>query len=132
MDREIDLVLGTMYFGTRTDEATSYALLDRFVAGFGSALAPAVASRLLARMRAPRVSLSSREIEVLRLVADGRSNREIGELLFISEKTAGRHLSNIFVKLDVPSRAAATAGRSAAPCRCAPAPSCRCATTARP
>ena len=42
-----------------------------------------------------------------RLVADGRSNREIGELLFISEKTAGRHLSNIFVKLDVHNRAGA-------------------------
>jgi DNA-binding CsgD family transcriptional regulator len=51
------------------------------------------------------IGLSSRELEVLRLVADGRSNREIGELLFISEKTAGRHLSNIFVKLDVHSRA---------------------------
>lgn len=53
------------------------------------------------------VGLSSRELEVLRLVADGRSNREIGELLFISEKTAGRHLSNIFTKLDVHTRAEA-------------------------
>ena len=53
------------------------------------------------------IGLSSRELEVLRLVADGRSNREIGELLFISEKTAGRHLSNIFVKLDVHNRAGA-------------------------
>jgi DNA-binding CsgD family transcriptional regulator len=53
------------------------------------------------------VGLSSRELEVLRLVADGRSNREIGELLFISEKTAGRHVSNIFAKLDVHSRAQA-------------------------
>lgn len=53
------------------------------------------------------VGLSSRELEVLRLVADGRSNREIGLLLFISEKTAGRHLSNIFTKLDVHSRAEA-------------------------
>ena len=44
------------------------------------------------------IGLSSRELEVLRLVADGRSNREIGELLFVSEKTAGRHLSNIFTK----------------------------------
>jgi len=53
------------------------------------------------------IGLSSRELEVLRLVADGRSNREIGELLFISEKTAGRHVSNIFTKLDVHSRAEA-------------------------
>ena len=53
------------------------------------------------------IGLSSRELEVLRLVADGRSNREIGELLFISEKTAGRHVSNIFTKLDGHSRAEA-------------------------
>lgn len=53
------------------------------------------------------IGLSSRELEVLRLVADGRSNREIGELLFISEKTVGRHLSNIFTKLDVHTRAEA-------------------------
>ncbi|GAA1850191.1 hypothetical protein GCM10009836_32480 [Pseudonocardia ailaonensis] len=53
------------------------------------------------------VGLSSRELEVVRLVADGRSNREIGELLFISEKTAGRHLSNIFTKLGVHTRAEA-------------------------
>jgi DNA-binding CsgD family transcriptional regulator len=53
------------------------------------------------------IALSGRELDVLRLVADGRSNREIGELLFISEKTAGRHLSNIFTKLDVHTRAEA-------------------------
>jgi DNA-binding CsgD family transcriptional regulator len=53
------------------------------------------------------IGLSSRELEVLRLVADGRSNREIGDLLFISEKTAGRHVSNIFLKLDVHTRAEA-------------------------
>jgi DNA-binding NarL/FixJ family response regulator len=53
------------------------------------------------------IGLSSRELEVLRLVAGGHSNREIGELLFVSEKTAGRHLSNIFTKLGVHSRAEA-------------------------
>ncbi len=53
------------------------------------------------------IGLSSRELDVLRLVADGCSNREIGERLFISEKTAGRHLSNIFTKLDVHNRAEA-------------------------
>lgn len=53
------------------------------------------------------VGLSSRELEVLRLVAGGRSNREIGARLFISEKTAGRHLSNIFGKLGVHTRAEA-------------------------
>ncbi|MGG5260392.1 LuxR C-terminal-related transcriptional regulator [Phycicoccus avicenniae] len=52
--------------------------------------------------------LSSRELEVLRLVATGRTNREIGGLLFISEKTASRHLSNIFDKLGIRSRAEAS------------------------
>jgi DNA-binding NarL/FixJ family response regulator len=54
-------------------------------------------------------SLTSREIEVLRLVASGRTNRAIAGELGISEKTVARHLSNIFTKLDLPSRAAATA-----------------------
>ena len=54
-------------------------------------------------------ALTTREIEVLRLVAAGKTNRAIADDLAISEKTVARHLSNIFVKLDLPSRAAATA-----------------------
>ncbi|MDQ4114276.1 MAG: LuxR C-terminal-related transcriptional regulator, partial [Actinomycetota bacterium] len=50
-----------------------------------------------------------REAEVLRLVASGRSNAQIAADLVLSEKTVARHLSNIFTKLDVPSRTAATA-----------------------
>ena len=58
----------------------------------------------------PRVvGLTDREVEVLRLVATGRTNRAIAAELFLSEKTVARHLSNIFDKLDLPSRAAATA-----------------------
>lgn len=53
--------------------------------------------------------LTARELEVLRLVASGRTNRAIAGELFLSEKTVDRHVSNIFVKLNVPSRAAATA-----------------------
>jgi len=53
--------------------------------------------------------LSAREIEVIRLIASGRSNRAIAAELFISEKTAARHVSNIFTKLGVSTRAAATA-----------------------
>ncbi|GAA1578810.1 hypothetical protein GCM10009789_35570 [Kribbella sancticallisti] len=53
--------------------------------------------------------LSPRELEVLRLVAAGRSNPEIAAALFLSEKTVARHLSNIFTKLDVGSRTAAAA-----------------------
>lgn len=53
--------------------------------------------------------LTSREIEVLRLVAEGMSNLEIADELILSEKTVARHLSNIFTKLDVASRTAAAA-----------------------
>lgn len=52
--------------------------------------------------------LSRREVEVLRLVAAGRSNKEIAGDLFISENTVARHLQNIFAKLGVTSRSAAT------------------------
>ncbi|MFF8279220.1 LuxR C-terminal-related transcriptional regulator [Streptomyces lateritius] len=53
--------------------------------------------------------LTSREAEVLRLVAAGRTNKDIARTLVISEHTVARHLNNIFAKLDVTSRAAATA-----------------------
>lgn len=53
--------------------------------------------------------LTAREAEVLRLVAAGMSNRQIGEALAISEYTVARHVQNMFVKLGVSSRAAATA-----------------------
>ena len=53
--------------------------------------------------------LTARELEVLRLVAAGRSNREIAAALTISEHTAARHLQNIFAKLQVSSRTAASA-----------------------
>ncbi|HEY2330758.1 MAG TPA: LuxR C-terminal-related transcriptional regulator [Acidimicrobiales bacterium] len=53
--------------------------------------------------------LSPRELEVLRLVATGQTNRQVAAALFLSEKTVARHVSNIFTKLDVTSRSAATA-----------------------
>jgi len=53
--------------------------------------------------------LSARELEVLRLIAKGSSNREIGSTLVISEHTVARHVQNIFRKLGVPSRTAASA-----------------------
>jgi DNA-binding CsgD family transcriptional regulator len=53
--------------------------------------------------------LTPREREVLRWVATGKSNKDISSLLFLSEKTIERHISNIFAKLGVESRAAATA-----------------------
>jgi DNA-binding CsgD family transcriptional regulator len=53
--------------------------------------------------------LTGREVEVLRLIAAGKTNREIAVALAISEKTVARHVSNILMKLDLPSRSAATA-----------------------
>jgi len=46
---------------------------------------------------------------VLELIASGKTNRQIAESLFISERTVARHVSNIFIKLSVSSRSAATA-----------------------
>ena len=53
--------------------------------------------------------LTEREAEVLRLVAEGRTNREVARTLVISEKTVARHLSNVFAKIDVTSRTEAAA-----------------------
>ncbi len=55
------------------------------------------------------LGLSPRELEVLELVADGRTNRQIAEALFITEKTAGHHVSNLLGKLGVASRGEAAA-----------------------
>jgi ATP/maltotriose-dependent transcriptional regulator MalT len=62
-----------------------------------------------AEAEGPRLGLTPREEEVLRLVAAGRSNREIAEDLFISAKTASVHVSNILAKLGVSSRGEAAA-----------------------
>ncbi|PFG27761.1 two-component system response regulator [Corynebacterium renale] len=74
-----------------------------------SALSPVVADRLMTRVRTPRSSLTPRELEVLGLVADGNSNREIGETLMLSEATVKSHLVHIYDKLGVRSRTSAVA-----------------------
>jgi DNA-binding CsgD family transcriptional regulator len=60
-----------------------------------------------ARQRASGNPLTVREQQVLRLISSGRTNREIGDALCLSERTIDRHVSNILSKLDVPTRAAA-------------------------
>ncbi|POH62274.1 DNA-binding response regulator [Cryobacterium zongtaii] len=79
----------------------------RAAAAGESALAPVIASRLLSRMRAPQVSLSAREMEVLELVARGKSNTGVAADLFLTETTVKSHLAHIFSKLNVGSRTAA-------------------------
>ena len=73
----------------------------------GTWVSPAVASKLVARMT--RVQLTLRELAVLRSVAAGKSNREIGEALNISEGTVKIHLGHLFEKLGVDSRTQAVA-----------------------
>ncbi|AKE40154.1 Hemoglobin-dependent two component system response regulator HrrA [Corynebacterium camporealensis] len=74
-----------------------------------SALSPVVADRLMTRVRTPRTSLTPRELEVLKLVAAGASNREIGQELMLSEATVKSHLVHIYDKLGVRSRTSAVA-----------------------
>jgi DNA-binding NarL/FixJ family response regulator len=81
----------------------------RAAAAGQSALAPAIAGRLLARLREPRVTLSAREIEVLQLVSRGASNAEVAARLHITDATVKSHLAHVFSKLGVTSRTAAVA-----------------------
>ena len=77
------------------------------------ALARRARIRLGVGAERPAALLTSRETEVLELLAAGLTNRQIAERLFISEKTVGTHVAHIFEKLDVHSRAGA-AGRAQA------------------
>ena len=98
--------------------ATGYLLKDtpreelfgaiRMVAQGQSPLAPGVAARLMQRMRDPEEEgLSTREIEVLELVAHGTSNKAIAKQLWVSETTVKSHMLHIFDKLSVTDRTAA-------------------------
>jgi HD-GYP domain-containing protein (c-di-GMP phosphodiesterase class II) len=70
-------------------------------------LAAAGAAPARHRSRRWPAGLSDREVEVLRLIARGRSNREVAHLLVVSPKTVGRHVENLYAKIGVRSRAAA-------------------------
>ena len=75
-----------------------------------SVLAPSAVRLLMGQVRGPGGrSLSDRELEVLRLVADGASNRKAASLLFISEASIKTHLQHVYDKLGVRDRAAAVA-----------------------
>ncbi|GAA4256123.1 response regulator transcription factor [Dactylosporangium darangshiense] len=73
------------------------------VAAGGTAMDPEVVSQLLARNAgAPTRALTPREREVLGLMAEGRSNAAIASQLFVTEKAVGKHINNIFAKLELP------------------------------
>ncbi|MFI9123617.1 response regulator [Streptomyces bikiniensis] len=85
----------------------------RTAAAGQSALAPAVAHRLMDRMRTPAEALTKRELEVLQLVGEGLSNAQISKALFLSQATVKSHLVHVFAKLGVDSRTAAVAAATA-------------------
>ncbi|MFD5587503.1 MULTISPECIES: response regulator [unclassified Streptomyces] len=99
--------------------ATGYLLKDarpedlaaavRTAAAGRTALAPAVADRLLHRLRTPGTSLTRRETEVLTLVAEGLSNLAVARRLHLTEGTVKSHLARVYAKLGVDSRTAAVA-----------------------
>ncbi|CAL9522451.1 Transcriptional regulatory protein LiaR [Streptomyces sp. enrichment culture] len=99
--------------------ATGYLLKDappedlaaavRTAAAGRTTLAPAVADRLMHRLRTPGTSLTRRETEVLALVAEGLSNQAVAHRLHLTEGTIKSHLARVYAKLGVDSRTAAVA-----------------------
>ena len=98
--------------------ATGYLLKDtpredlfraiRAAATGETVLAPAITARLITRMRSPaEENLSAREVEVLQLIAKGKSNKEAGKALHISTATVKTHLIHIYNKLGVNDRTSA-------------------------
>ncbi|WP_144881696.1 response regulator [Microbacterium paraoxydans] len=81
----------------------------RQAASGGQALTPELTARVGRALRAPRVQLTGRELDVLRLLDTGASNREIAKALFVTEATVKTHLVHVFEKLGVDSRAKAVA-----------------------
>src|SRR5262249_54139176 len=88
----------------RVVDVDEFAAAVRRVGDGGSALDPLVVSELVGRNRRndPVERLSSREREVLELMAEGRTNFAIGRLLFISPRAVEKHVTRIFIKLGLP------------------------------
>ena len=88
----------------RVADVTEFVEAVRRVAGGGTALDPEVVSQLLVRSRRhdPLAGLTPRETEVLRLMAEGRSNAGIAAELVVTEGAVEKHVSSIFTKLDLP------------------------------
>jgi DNA-binding NarL/FixJ family response regulator len=88
----------------RVSDVRQFVDSVRRVAAGGNALDPEVVTQLLARQsrKEPVRTLTPREREVLGLMAEGRSNAAIAGRLFVTEKSVGKHTTNIFTKLDLP------------------------------
>ncbi|WP_166427217.1 response regulator transcription factor [Nonomuraea mesophila] len=72
------------------------------VAAGGTVVDPEVVRQLLRRRRDPLGRLTSRELEVLGLIAEGRSNASIAKELVVTDAAVAKHIANIFAKLDLP------------------------------
>lgn len=110
-DRDAE-ILGAMEAGAAgylLKEAAPEAIVDgiRRAAVGDTVLTPDLASRVLKGMRSPLPRLTEREIDVLRHLATGSTNKEIARALFVTEATVKSHLVHIFSKLDVDSRSRA-------------------------
>ena len=88
----------------RVTDLEDFASTLRHVAAGGSALDPQIVSRLLADPRGdgPLSTLTPRELEVLELIAEGRTNKAIADRLEISQRAVTKHVTSIFTKLDLP------------------------------
>jgi DNA-binding NarL/FixJ family response regulator len=88
----------------RVSDPSAFVDAVRRVAAGGTVLDPEVVSALLSRRRIddPLERLTARELEVLGLMAEGRSNAAIAARLFVSEKAVSKHSNSIFTKLDLP------------------------------
>ena len=92
----------------RVSDLDELASSVRRLAEGGSVLDPLVVNQLVSRPRAgpgPLDELTEREREVLELMAEGRSNKAIGQQLFITEHTVEKHVKNILGKLRIPTSA---------------------------
>ncbi len=98
---------GALSYLLKTSKAEDIVIAIKRAMNNESVIQPVIAAKMLDYMRKdpePHSTLTERELEVLRLIGNGRSNQEIADLLFIGIKTVKTHVSNIFGKLDVSDR----------------------------
>jgi len=104
----VAFVLGRLaaFLGDRDAAASWYADAERRAGAMGATWHAETARRALAELRERQTPLSPRESEVAGLIADGASNRQIAQRLFLSERTVEQHVRSILRKLDAPNRSA--------------------------
>lgn len=103
------LEAGALSYLLKTSKATEITKAIRLAVKGESVLEAEVTGKVLNRMRGgssvmPHETLTNRELEVLRLIADGKSNQDIADVLFIALKTVKAHVTNILSKLEVEDR----------------------------